>query len=138
VSTRAKGVLVLTEGVIPYLTNDDVADLADELRKMDKLRFWIVDYFSPEALRFGRKMRTRFMRNAPFRFEPKDWFDFFGRHGWQAEEIRYIADEAERLKRPIPLPPLLKAWVILRGVFASPARRQAMKRYAAYVLLIPK
>src|SRR5262249_5100719 len=33
VSARSNKLLVLTEGVIPYLTNQDVADLADDLHK---------------------------------------------------------------------------------------------------------
>jgi methyltransferase (TIGR00027 family) len=65
VSARAGKILVLTEGVIPYLTNEDVAELADDLRQAEKIGFWITDYFSPEAIRFGEKMRARFMRNAP-------------------------------------------------------------------------
>jgi methyltransferase (TIGR00027 family) len=53
VSARSNKLLVLTEGVIPYLTNQDVADLADDLRQIEKIGFWITDYFSPEAIRFG-------------------------------------------------------------------------------------
>jgi methyltransferase (TIGR00027 family) len=68
VSAGSDKLLVLTEGVIPYLTNQDVADLADDLRQIEKIGFWITDYFSPEAIRFGEKMRARFMRNAPFQF----------------------------------------------------------------------
>jgi methyltransferase (TIGR00027 family) len=138
VEARAKEVLVLTEGVIPYLSEDDVAALANDLRKADKIRFWITDYFSPQAIRYSEKLRARFMRNAPFRFAPKDWFGFFAGHGWNAQEVRYIAEEAERLGRPIPLPALMKAWMKLVGFFASRARRERMRRFAAYVLLVPK
>jgi hypothetical protein len=77
------------------------------------------------------------MRNAPFRFVPKDWFGFFVSHGWRAKEVRYILEEAERLDRPIPLPLLMKAWMKLASLFASQARRREMRRFAAYVLLVP-
>ncbi|MGO8842091.1 MAG: class I SAM-dependent methyltransferase [Methyloceanibacter sp.] len=137
-SARAKKILVLTEGVVPYLTDVDVAKLADDLKDAEKVRFWIIDYFSPEAIRYGKKMRARFMRNAPFRFAPKDWFGFFDQLGWRARDVRYISEEAERLGRPIPLPFLLKLWVRLAGAFIPRARRERMKRFAAYVLLIPK
>ena len=137
-SARAKKILVLTEGVVPYLTDVDVAKLADDLKDAEKVRFWIIDYFSPEAIRYGKKMRARFMRKAPFRFAPKDWFGFFDQHGWRARDVRYISEEAERLGRPIPLPFLLKLWVRLAGAFIPRARRERMKRFAAYVLLIPK
>jgi hypothetical protein len=54
-----------------------VAELAGDLKAAEKVRYWIVDYYSPEAIRYGEKMRARFMRNAPFRFTPQDWFGFF-------------------------------------------------------------
>jgi methyltransferase (TIGR00027 family) len=137
VNAGATGILVLTEGVIPYLAEHDVAELAADLRQMDRARCWVIDYFSPEALKFGRRMRARVLRNAPFRFEPKDWFGFFASHGWQAKEVRYIVEEADRLNRPIPLHPVMKAWMVLRVLFASRARREAMKHFAGYVLLVP-
>ena len=137
VGARAKEILVLTEGVVPYLSEDEIGALADELRKVAGVRFWITDYFSPQAARYGKKLCARFMRNAPFRFVPKDWFGFFASHGWRAKEVRYIVEEAERLDRPIPLPPLMKAWMKLASLFASQARRREMRRFAAYVLLVP-
>jgi methyltransferase (TIGR00027 family) len=137
ISARAGNILVLTEGVVPYLTDTDVSDLVNDLRQMEKVRFWVVDYFSPEAIRYGKKMRARFMRNAPFQFVPEDWFGFFERRGWCAKEIRYIADEADRLGRPIPIPFVLKVWVKLAGAFVSPTKRARMRQYAAYVLLVP-
>lgn len=138
VGAGAKNILVLTEGVVPYLSNTEVSNLAADLRAVGKIRFWIVDYFSPQALRFGRKLRTRFMRNAPFQFEPPNWFAFFDERGWCASEVRYIAEEAERLGRPIPLPVHWKLWLAIAGLFASRGRRARMKRFAAYVMLTPR
>lgn len=134
----AKQILVLTEGVVPYLTNEEVSRLSEDLRAVETVRFWIVDYFSPQALRYGRKLRTRFMRHAPFQFEPRSWFAFFDKRGWRAAEVRYISEEAERLGRPIPLPLHRKLLWVLAGLFASRARREQMKRFAAYVLLTPR
>lgn len=138
IGVEASKVLVLTEGVVPYLTEADVAELAEDLRQTEQVRFWIVDYFSPLAVRYSEKMRARFMRNTPFRFAPEDWYGFFDRNGWQVREIRYLAEEAERIGRPLPLPLLLKLRVRLAGLFLSRARRRRMKRFAAYGLLIPK
>jgi O-methyltransferase involved in polyketide biosynthesis len=137
-SAGAAKILVLTEGVVPYLTEADVAELAADLRQADKVQFWITDYFSPQAIKFGAKLRRRFMRNAPFKFAPKDWFGFFAAFGWKASEIRYISEEAERLGRPIPLPLWLKLWVKAAGIFVTHARGERMKRFAAYVLLTPE
>jgi methyltransferase (TIGR00027 family) len=138
VSESAAGILILTEGVISYLTEPDVVALADDLRRTDKFRFWIVDYLSPAAVRYGRKMRPSFMRDAPYSFEPEDWFGFFGRQRWRPVEIRYIAEEAERLGRPMPLSRDLKAWETFTGLFTSRARRQKKTRqFAGYALLTP-
>jgi methyltransferase (TIGR00027 family) len=136
-SAKANKILVLTEGVIPYLTESDVAELADDLRALKNCRYWIVDYFSPEALRFGEKMRTSFMRNAPFKFTPSDWFGFFTKRGWRPEQVRYISKEAERLKRPFPASLWTKIRFLLTIPFMSKQRREQMRRYAAYVLLTP-
>lgn len=137
-ASGAAKVLVLTEGVTPYLTEAEVAELADDLRRIDAVQYWINDYYSPESHRFADKRRAKFMRNAPLRFRPQDWFDFFAARGWRAREVRYIAEEGERLGRPIPLPPLLKLWVNFARLFASRGRRDNMKRFVAYVLLTPK
>jgi len=32
------------------------------------------------------------MRNAPFQFEPTNWFPFFDERGWRASEVSYIAE----------------------------------------------
>jgi len=138
VNAEAGKILVLTEGVTPYLTDVDVGALADDLRRTEKVRFWITDYFSPEAIKFGARLRRRFMRNAPFQFTPKDWFGFFAEHGWKASEVRYISEEADRLGRPIPLPLWLRLGVKAASLFTSRTRRGRMRRFAAYVLLVPK
>ena len=137
-SAEATKVLVLTEGVAPYLTETDVAELAGDLKAAEKVRYWIVDYYSPEAIRYGEKMRARFMRNAPFRFTPQDWFGFFASHGWHPREMRYLFDEARRLGRPIPLPWFWRLWVGIVRSLVSPARRERMNRFAAYVMLEPR
>jgi methyltransferase (TIGR00027 family) len=139
VSSRSSAVLVLTEGVVPYLTNEDVGALADDLRAEEAIRSWVVDYFSPDALRFRKRSgMTRHLQNAPFRFEPKDWFGFFSEHGWAVQNIRYISDEAERLHRPMPMPRTWRALMKLRMVFATSRRRKALRRFAGYAILEPR
>ena len=87
---------MLTEGVIPYLSTEDVASLADDIKGHAAFQYWIVDYSSPETRRFRRKAAQRMgMQNAPFLFEPKDYFGFFRDHGWRPEDIRYLPEEAQ-------------------------------------------
>jgi hypothetical protein len=77
------------------------------------------------------------MKNAPFLFEPKDYFGFFAQIGWEPEETRYFAIEAERLRRPAPFPLTRRLVMRVLGVFMSPERRREMKRYAGFVLFKP-
>src|SRR5690349_4736315 len=89
---QAKRMLVLTEGVVPYLTEEDAGALADDLRALDHAAGWIVDYFSPDAAKFRRRSgMTRMMQNAPFKFAPDDTFGFFSAHRWRVGEMRYLA-----------------------------------------------
>jgi len=135
VQARAKKILVLTEGVVPYLTVEDAASLADDLKNSSNACYWIVDYFSREVIKQrGRRMRFK-MQNAPFRFDPADWFGFFAEHGWRVREIRYLLAEGQRLHRPIRLPLFISLFWVIRRLFIPKERRAAFAKFAAYVLL---
>lgn len=132
-------ILVLTEAVTPYLSETDVAALGMDLRDMESVSGWIVDYFSPASYEYRRRSgMSRAMANAPFLFEPADYFGFFSRCGWTAKEVRYFAEEAESLGRPAPFPMLIRVLMRILGPLASPERRREMKRYAGMVLFKKK
>jgi len=136
VGASARSVCVLTEGVVPYLDPPAVGALADDLAKTPNVSSWIIDYFSPEVLRYRRRIQAR-MSNAPFKFKPDDWFAFFAGHGWRPREERYLVEEGERLGRRLPIPRVLLALFALRSVFASRERRERMRRSLGYVVLEP-
>ncbi len=134
----SRKVLVLTEAVTPYLAEDAVAALAADLRAIPVIRYWIVDYFAPEAYRYRRRSGlSRVMKNAPFRFEPRDYFGFFAGLGWQPQEIRYLAQEADRLHRPPVFPFSIRMFLRVIGLMLSQKRREEMKKYTGYVLFAP-
>jgi methyltransferase (TIGR00027 family) len=127
-------VLVLTEGVLPYLSNDEVGTLADDLRASG-MKLWIADYVSPRLMRMlTRGKRKEQMKNAPLRFFPDDWFEFFRAHGWKQREIHYYDDEARRVGRPVPRP--WWAWVFLPLMVFARFREQSRK-LSGYVLYEP-
>jgi O-methyltransferase involved in polyketide biosynthesis len=135
---RAARSLVLTEGVVPYLANEEVATLAGDLRAMRGARYWIVDYFSAFAQSFRARRRvSRAMQNAPFKFAPGDWFAFFAAHRWRPREVRYFFDEAQRFKRPVPLPWQWRMLMRLARPWTPRTRREAWQRSAGYALLEP-
>jgi methyltransferase (TIGR00027 family) len=136
VAHETRNGLILTEGVIPYLTNDEVGALADALRAHPGFRSWIADYFSPFVRKYRqRQTRSLRMQNAEFRFDPHDYFEFFGAHGWRPTKVCWIHEEARRLGRNPPA--LMWALWRLRGLFMSAARRAQMRRAIAYVLFAP-
>lgn len=138
VAAESKKIFALTEAVTPYLPDDAVASLGADLRSRDAIRYWVVDYFSPESYRYRQRSgMSRAMKNAPFLFEPKDYFGFFAGIGWKPKETRYFAIEAERLHRPAPFPLPLRMLMRVAGLFASPERRREMKQYAGFVLFRP-
>jgi len=137
-TAHGRRVLVLTEGVVPYLSVEEAAALADDLRAELAFRHWIVDYFSPQMMRFrDRPAIRRGMQNAPWRFRPEDYDRFFAVHGWKARQARYIPIEAQRLNRPPPLPFWLGAWMRLSWLLAPADKREALMRMAGYVLFEP-
>jgi len=134
VSASSPATLVLTEGVVPYLTNDAVGELADDLLQMRGVS-WIVEYVSPEAARFRKKLPfMRHMRAAPFLFEPADWFGFFAAHGWRTTQEKYLSIEGRRLGRPAPLAGWLRALLRIQRALGN---RDGFGKSIGYLVLAP-
>lgn len=136
IAAHSERALVLTEGVVPYLQTEAAALLADDLRAQRAFRYWIVDYFSPATARLGVRLGLRMnMENAPFRFDPGDYFGFFRSRGWVAAEVRYITDAAKAHNRRLDAP--LRFRLSLLRLLLSRSQREALNRSAAYVLFEP-
>ncbi|MES1167230.1 MAG: SAM-dependent methyltransferase, partial [Pseudomonadota bacterium] len=104
-AASAGRLLILTEGVVPYLAEEAVGALADDLRGLSGVDSWIVDYVSPESHAYRQRAGvTEHMKQTPFKFRPADWFRFFADHGWRIRSMRYLPEEGSRLGRPAPLP----------------------------------
>jgi len=123
--------LIITEGVVPYLTEDQTAALARDLFEQPSFTYWIAEYFSPEVYRYlqGRRQSKK-MQNAPFQFFPISWLGFFERNGWIPKTIRYTTEESLRLNRTIPMP-----WfAFLFKLFATKAVMEKSKKMTGYIL----
>jgi methyltransferase (TIGR00027 family) len=98
---ESKRVLVITEGLLIYLTPEDVGSLADALHEQPSFRWWLSDLASPMLLKMMKRMwgKATAGANAPFRFAPEEGTAFFAAHGWPELSVRYSMDEARRLKR---------------------------------------
>ncbi|MGN6210702.1 class I SAM-dependent methyltransferase [Asticcacaulis sp.] len=137
VNTRGRNILVLTEGVIPYLTNEAVASLAKNLHEQSHITHWITDYFSPFFLGLAARgaIVKQLQKNAPFRFnpgpDPDDWPRFFAANGWQIEAMRFIGEEGRKLGRDLPANWLMR--MMMR--YASEERLRPYRRMSGYALL---
>lgn len=98
---RASRALIITEGLIIYLTADEVGSLAQDLAAPPSFQRWILDLASPGLLRMlQRKMgRELSQAGAPFKFGPKEGPEFFMRYGWKPIDVRSLLKTAARLKR---------------------------------------
>lgn len=129
--SNSQQALVLTEGVLPYLTEEQVASLAADLRAEPTFRFWMAEYFSPELYRyFKSKRRELRMKNAPFVFFPTNWLGFFQNCGWVPREARYLPEEAWKVGRMMPSP----WWARLLGRLMSQEKRARWAKAAAYIV----
>jgi methyltransferase (TIGR00027 family) len=98
---QAKSILVLTEGLLIYLTADEVAALAEDLAQQQNFHYWVIDLVSPSLLKMlqqtvGQKLSAA---GAPLKFGPAEGPNYFRRYGWQPKDVQSILKCAARLKR---------------------------------------
>jgi methyltransferase (TIGR00027 family) len=131
VAPNARKVLVLTEGVIPYLSPEQVSELAADLLAQPRIAFWITEYFNPKVYRYLQmSAREQAMQNAPFRFYPADWYGFFRERGWSAKETRYSGEIAFEMKRRPPMP----WWATLMFRFMPKQKKEEAMRMTGYMM----
>jgi len=125
--------LVLSEGLLAYLSDEDVSALAAGLHAVPSFRWWLIDLVSPRLLRMlNRKWGAPLeAARAPLRFAPAEGTRFFERSGWKELEFHSTLEEATRLNRKPPL-----AWLYrLLGRFASAAKQEELRRMGGMSLL---
>jgi methyltransferase (TIGR00027 family) len=102
-TSGARNAVVITEGLLLYLSEKQVGALADDLRRKE-IGGWITDLIAPVIVR-GMMRRMPSLEKAPKTFEPTDGVAFFERRGWSVGDIRTIHRYAGRWQR---LPTVLR------------------------------
>jgi methyltransferase (TIGR00027 family) len=101
VGASASRVLVVTEGLLVYMTPDAVAALASDLHKWPPFQWWLTDLVSSRALTL---MQSRYCEspnsgNVSLRFAPAAGPEFFQPYGWETAEFHSCLQEGQRLNR---------------------------------------
>jgi methyltransferase (TIGR00027 family) len=99
---RASRILILTEGLLIYLSAEEVARLAKDLAAGSHFRRWIMDLASPGLLRMMQRTTGKQLSQvgAPFKFAPAEGPAFFTAHGWEPIDVKGLLKTATRFKRP--------------------------------------
>jgi methyltransferase (TIGR00027 family) len=129
----SKRALVVSEGLLIYLTTEQVGALAADLHAVPAFRWWMFDLASPRLLEFMQRSWGRAVAegNAPFQFAPAEGTAFFERFGWREKEYRSQLREAQRLKREMPM---MWFWRLLMRL--SPKKRRAeFRRFSGIVVV---
>lgn len=120
VCKNADSALVLTEGLLIYLKEEEVASLAGDLQDTPNVRRWILDMQSRSLQMALQRGLAEMMGDALVRlgFAPRSGPGFFTELGWQLSEAHSMLRAAHSLQR---LPP---GWIVPReDDAASSARR---------------
>jgi methyltransferase (TIGR00027 family) len=98
---EAKRAFVITEGLLIYLTADEVRALARDLAVPLSFQRWIVDVVSPGLLKMLLKQWGSSLDDAgaPLKFAPPEGPPFFASAGWEAVDVRPILPAAARIRR---------------------------------------
>jgi methyltransferase (TIGR00027 family) len=101
IGERASNVLVMTEGLIAYLTEDEAGDFASDLSRQASFRRWALDLSSPGLLALARTQVGPALdaAGASLKFGPEEGEEFFRRYGWQPIESRSLMKAAAGLNR---------------------------------------
>lgn len=135
IGAESKRVLVITEGVIPYLKPEEAAELATNLREVSNFVYWIQDFYQGVRPGVAYRWRTK-LRAAPMQFNVKDWFEFFGAFGWKQDDVIYGIDLAHELRRWPVRPVFVRLYEKLTPKFLRRGPKARIRRMFGFVLLI--
>ena len=97
---RAKKALVLCEGLLAYLTRDEVSALGRDLAAQPSFRDWAIDLCSPGLLKMLQKQLPILGEaGSPLKFGPEEGPEFFTASGWKPVEVYSMLKTAAKIKR---------------------------------------
>ena len=100
-NSQASKILVMTEGLIIYLTSAQVASFATDLSLQKNFKRWTFDMVSPALLKMIQEKMGPALggSGAEFQFAPEEGEKFFLQYGWKSLESRSGLKTAASLNR---------------------------------------
>lgn len=99
--SNAKKALVVTEGLLVYLTRDEVSALGSDLAAQPSFRDWAIDLCSPGLLKMLQQNLGGALSQAgsPLKFGPEEGPGFFTASGWKPAEVYSMLKTAAKVGR---------------------------------------
>jgi methyltransferase (TIGR00027 family) len=102
VGAKAKKILVITEGLLIYLTREEVLELGRDLAAESSISDWIVELVSPGVLKIAQKNLAAVQEaGSPFKFAPTEGPEFFKECGWKPVEV-YSLFHTPAIRKRLP------------------------------------
>ena len=110
--SRAKNVLILSEGLITYFTEDEVKQFALDLAAQPSFQRWLTDLGTPALIKMLNEKMGKELAAAgsPLKFGPEQGPRFFEPYGWTPLKASSMLHCAEKIKR---LPWMMRPWALL-------------------------
>jgi methyltransferase (TIGR00027 family) len=98
--SSAKKAVIVTEGLLVYLTRDENTALAQDLAAQPSFQHWAIDLCSPGLLKMlQQNLGALEKAGSPLKFGPEEGPEFFTRAGWKPVEVYSMLKTAAKLKR---------------------------------------
>ncbi|HEV3482005.1 MAG TPA: class I SAM-dependent methyltransferase [Candidatus Acidoferrales bacterium] len=100
-ASKGTKALIISEGLSPYLSEEEVGALAEDLARPSSFQRWVLDLMSPGLLRMVQKNTHEQFGDsvARLKFAPANGSEFFSNHGWKLLEVRSILKTAAKINR---------------------------------------
>ncbi len=128
--SRLQKALIITEGIVIYLSPEEVGTLADDLARPASFQSWVVELSSPGLLKILQKQLGPGLSEsgASFKFGPQQGPAFFMQYGWKPAQIRSMLKSAAQMKR-------LSPWMWLLSLLPESTGRQGSRPWSGVTLL---
>jgi hypothetical protein len=120
----------LTEGLVMYRADSDVAGLSEAFRRPE-IAWWTIDFASAGLMKTMNGTTSGMLQNAPFKFAPHNGLGFFENLGWKTAAAESVMAAAYRFHR---LSPLMR---LLARLAQPDPRRPGNKPWSAVACLTP-